>query len=75
MANLAPLKTRDLDLSSFGSTVWSNRPPCEALPPDTDRGIYADEDEERSALQAIQDAFIPDIRSDPALGPARCNEL
>lgn len=62
-------------MSEFRLPAWRHRPARETFPPDTDRRIYADEDKEGSALQAIQDGLIPDVRSDPALGPACCNKV
>ncbi len=74
MIKLAPVETSKLDVRVW-VCVWRYRPPCETLPPNTDRRINTDEDEEGSALQAIQDPFVPDVRGDPTLGPAGCSEV
>ena len=58
-----------------GTRTWRHILLCETFPPDADWRVNTDEDEEGSALQAIQDTFIPDVRSDPALGPACCNKV
>ena len=47
----------------------------EALPPYADRGINADEEEERPSQQGIYHAVVPDIRGHPALSPSEGDEV